>query len=144
MKSYMLLAILSFGLSTTAAAFENPDGPEQEKLEQESMQHCERNQLSMNVCSYRAYKDGDAELNDLYKKQMARLEGTAHADRLRNAQRAWLKYIEADCLYQNGPIEESGTIWPLLQNRCLLSHMTQRIVLLQEFAECTDNGCPGQ
>lgn len=105
---------------------------------------CDKNQSNMNTCSYYDYKVLDAELNELYKQQQSHLRGTPYAKRLANAQKAWLKYVEADCMYQNGPPEESGTIWPLKQNSCRSAHFTQRIELLKSFLRCTQNGCPGQ
>ncbi len=105
---------------------------------------CDKNQSNMNICSYFDYRVQDAKLNALYKEQLSRLKGSGHEQRFKNAQRAWLKYVEADCLYQSGPREESGTIWPLENNSCRTAHFMQRIVLLQSFLECTQNGCPGQ
>ncbi len=50
--------------------------------------------------------------------------------------------MEANCLYQNGPREKSGTIWAYEQNLCLSAHTRQRIELIQSYISCTDNGCP--
>lgn len=115
----------------------------QDEIEKEALNHCDRDQLSMNLCSHHEYKVADAELNDLYRQQMSRLR-PEEAARFKTAQRAWLKYVEADCLYQNGPREESGTIWPMEQNGCLTGHTSQRASLIKEFLACTSNGCPGE
>jgi uncharacterized protein YecT (DUF1311 family) len=145
MRSYFLIATtIAFAVNTPMVFAENRDGPHQEAIEQEAIQDCDANQTNMNLCSYRGYKALDDELNLLYKAQLERLKGTKDAKRLINAQKAWLKYIEADCLYQNGPREESGTIWPRDQNWCLSDHLRQRIKLLNLFLDCTDNGCPGR
>lgn len=79
------------------------------------MRNCEANQSNLNLCSYRRYKQLDERLNALYQIQLKRLRGSEQEKPFIEAERAWLKYINADCLYQNGPREESGTIWPLLR-----------------------------
>lgn len=144
----MKLASLIIGLllvcGTSSADFINPDGPEQNALEQDALKHCDSDQTSMNLCGYHQYKVLDAELNRLYQQLASRLKETPHEARLRESERTWLKYVEADCLYQNGPREESGTIWPLLQNNCLTQHRKQRIDLLNQFLKCTNAICPGQ
>ena len=86
----------------------------------------------------------DAQLNSLYKTQIERVHGKSDESRLRAAQRGWLIYIKADCLYQNGPAELSGSIWPYLQNVCMGEHYKQRILLLKEFVNCTQEGCIGK
>ncbi|KAF0187753.1 MAG: hypothetical protein FD168_2361 [Desulfobulbaceae bacterium] len=104
---------------------------------------CDKNQMNMNICSYYDFKVLDTKLNEVYRTQIERLKGTPHEKRLIHAQRAWLNYVEADCLYQNGPREESGSIWSLEQNTCKSAHFNARIKLLESFLECTSNGCPG-
>jgi len=118
---------------------------ERDANEQEAFKEgCDKNQLNLNFCSGYDYKVKDAKLNDLYKQQMSRIKGTNDEKRFINAEKAWLKYVEADCLYQVGPREESGTIWALLENNCKISHFEQRIKLLQSFVECTQDGCIGR
>ncbi|MCX7098234.1 MAG: lysozyme inhibitor LprI family protein [Methylococcales bacterium] len=92
---------------------------------------CDKNQTNMNICSYYDFKVLDAELNAVYRQKLALLKGTTHEKRLVLAQRAWLAYVEADCLSRTGPREESGTIWPLEQNLCKSDHFTTRIKLLK-------------
>ncbi len=133
---FLLVSIISFAADR--------DGEVQEQLELEAMKDCGANQSNMNLCSYHMYKKLDDELNLLYKSQRERLKGTKHEKRFVEAQRAWLKYVDADCLYQNGQRSESGTIWPLMQNICLSGHTGTRIELLKSYLSCTQNGCPGQ
>jgi uncharacterized protein YecT (DUF1311 family) len=105
---------------------------------------CDKNQTNMNICSTYDFKALDAQLNAAYRRQLARLKGTPYAARFVRAQKAWLAYVEADCLYQNGPREDSGSIWALQQNSCKSDHFVERIKLIKVFLDCTDNGCPGQ
>ena len=101
-------------------------------------------QLEINQCSSDNFQKLDAQLNSLYKTQIERVHGKSDESRLRAAQRGWLIYIKADCLYQNGPAELSGSIWPYLQNVCMGEHYKQRISLLKEFVNCTQDGCIGK
>jgi uncharacterized protein YecT (DUF1311 family) len=98
-------------------------------------------QQELNVCSLEAYEKADRELNALYKQQIARL-GESGKTRLKDAQRAWVVFRDKACLYEVGPREESGTIWPLLQNSCLEKFTKQRVADLKEYVECVQDGCP--
>lgn len=134
----MMLLIAPVGAQTGTAASRQAD------LETEALKNCEANQTSLNLCSFHRYKKGDAELNRIYQAQLARMTSKVDAQRYREAQRAWLKHAEADCLFRNGPREDSGTIWPLLQNTCLAEHTEARLRILQQYLNCTQDGCPGQ
>ena len=101
-------------------------------------------QFEINKCSSNDLQKLGVRLNYLYKKQITRVQGSPHEGRLRDAQSAWLSYIKADCFYQNGPSEESGSIWPYLQNVCMGEHFKQRIMFLKEFVDCTQEGCIGK
>ena len=142
------IIIAVFGMSALFApcavsAADRGAVPARDPLEQQAQQEgCEKTQTNLNICSYYDYKVLDAELNADYAEQMSRLKGSPDAKRLVAAQRAWLQYIEADCLYQTGPREDSGTIWPLLHNNCLSAHLKQRIEQLKQFLACTQDGCP--
>ena len=103
-------------------------------------------QSAMNICSWRSYKQADEELNAAWKKASARAkENDAAAarydgptdgfERLLAAQRAWLKFRDAQCLAENGKREDSGTIWPLLQNSCLEALTEQRTNQLRSYIE---------
>ena len=87
-------------------------------------------QADMNVCSYRDFQSADRTLNKAWGEaaaaaKVADRNGLSGAfERLLDAQRKWLAYRDAQCLAENGPREQSGTIWPVLQNGCL-SQLTQ-------------------
>ena len=137
-KAFFTLVLLSTLAGTAESAPPSRDAREQEALED----GCERSQMNMNICSFYDYKLLDAELNTNYTKQLERLKGSPAAKRLIAAQRAWLRYAESDCLYQAGPREESGSIWPFQHNTCMSAHLKQRIAVIKEFLECTQGGCP--
>jgi uncharacterized protein YecT (DUF1311 family) len=99
------------------------------------------NQGEMNACATADFYEADLEMNELYKTQLYRLHDQAAA-RLRDAQRAWVKFRDAACLYEAGLESESGSIWPMDQNRCMTTHTKQRIEDLKSYVACTQNGCP--
>lgn len=138
----MYVSILLIVAATAIAQSAEPDA-EQEAAEIEALKDCGANQAAMNLCANHKIRQADAELNELYRRQLARLKGTADEARLRAAQRAWLKYVEADCLYSNGPAEDGGSSWAMSQAYCRAGHMAERIKYLRSYVECTSGGCPG-
>jgi uncharacterized protein YecT (DUF1311 family) len=96
----------------------------------------------MNICAYQSYKKADDELNRLYQTKMAALHEDSSKQRLKDAQKTWIAFRDTSCLYEIGPREESGTIWPLLQNGCLEAFTTRRVAELKTYVACTEDGCP--
>ncbi|WP_370182512.1 lysozyme inhibitor LprI family protein [Alteriqipengyuania sp.] len=103
-------------------------------------------QTAMNICSWQSYKRADEELNAVWKQAAARAKqsdaAAAEYDgptdafaRLLAAQRAWLEFRDAQCLAENGKREDSGTIWPLLQNSCLEALTEERTNQLRSYIE---------
>lgn len=96
-------------------------------------------QADMNVCSYRDFQSADRTLNKAWGEaaaaaKVADRNGLSGAfDRLLDAQRKWLAYRDAQCLSENGPREQSGTIWPLLQNGCLTQLTQARTTQLHDY-----------
>ncbi|MFJ4145323.1 lysozyme inhibitor LprI family protein [Pseudomonas sp. NPDC089734] len=103
---------------------------------------CNANQASMNQCAGKDLAALDAELNRQYKAQMNWLKTPARKQALKDAQRAWIAFRDADCLYQVGKAEDSGSIWPLSQAQCLAAHTRVRVEQLKAYAECREEGCP--
>lgn len=103
---------------------------------------CDQNQLSMNTCAAQELQFHDQRLNALYQQQMQYLEDPLTRERLRNAQRAWIAFRDADCRYQVGEREDSGSIWPLLQNNCLTERTRKRVEELESYVACREDGCP--
>lgn len=103
-------------------------------------------QTEMNICSWQSYQLADAELNAVWKQaaDRAKENDRAAADydgptysfaNLLAAQRAWLTFRDAHCLAENGKREDSGTIWPLLQNSCLEAVTEDRTNQLRNYLE---------
>jgi uncharacterized protein YecT (DUF1311 family) len=103
---------------------------------------CNANQAAMNSCAGKQLTTLDAELNKQYKSQMAHLQTPAKQQALKTAQQKWIAFRDADCLYQVGKAEDSGSIWPLLQSQCLAEHTKVRVEQLKAYTACRQEGCP--
>ena len=74
-------------------------------------------QNDMNTCADMAFQKTDALLNATYKATLKGMD--AHtADLLRKAQRAWVAFRDAECVYQNAE-NEGGSIYPMVYSGCL-------------------------
>ena len=122
-------------LATVAQADTAPDAAMQQAL-----QDCDRNQMTMNLCATHRHQQADQALNRQYSETLAKQADDASRQRLRAAQRAWIVFRDKDCLASNGPREESGSIWPLLQADCLARHTERRTEDLKLQA-CGMEGC---
>ncbi len=102
----------------------------------------ESNQLEMNECAAKSFKKVDSELNKLYKNEMNRLQDEKTRERLRESQRAWIIFRDKACRFENGPAEESGSIWPQLNFSCLERHTRKRIEDIKKYLACHGAPCP--
>jgi len=76
-----------------------------------------KTQLEINECMAAAYKAADAELNSLYSSLQGK-PGAPTSEKLRAAQRAWLKYRDANCDAE-AELYEGGSIRPAIYSGCL-------------------------
>ncbi|WP_248796717.1 lysozyme inhibitor LprI family protein [Pseudomonas sp. MWU13-2105] len=127
---YPLIAFLTVSLLGLAAGAQAAD-------------NCDANQASMNECAGKEFKQADDDLNRYYKTQMDYLKTPANKAALKDAQRKWLAFRDADCLYRNGKPADGGSIWPLLDLQCKTELTRQRAAQLKAYTECRDetNGC---
>ncbi len=128
---YPVVAFLTSGLLSLAAGAQAAD-------------NCAANQASMNECAGQQFKKADDDLNKYYKTQMGYLKTQASKEALRDAQRKWLTFRDADCLYQNGQPADGGSLWSMLNLQCKTELTKQRVAQLKTYAECRDetNNCP--
>jgi uncharacterized protein YecT (DUF1311 family) len=125
---FLLIAIGTFGIERASA---------EEEID------CGENQLSANMCASFAAAETDKQLNELYQQLYQQLTEKSNKKRLLAAQRAWLKYRDANCLYEaQGSVEEGGSKSPMEYDHCVERLTKQRIVEIESFLECTVNGCP--
>ena len=85
------------------------------------------NQVELNECSFVAWEQADAELNDAYAAAMRVVEGYGGtvADHLRTAQRAWIAFRDADCATE-AAFWGGGTGQPMILYGCLETITLQR------------------
>jgi uncharacterized protein YecT (DUF1311 family) len=103
---------------------------------------CKGTQIEINHCAGTSWKLADDEMNALYRRKLDQLESRETRARLVTSQRAWLVFRDTTCLYEVGPREEPGTLWPLENFRCLEHHTRQRSRDLSDYLKCTMDGCP--
>ncbi|MGY2287640.1 lysozyme inhibitor LprI family protein [Pseudomonas gingeri] len=128
---YPVVAFLTFGLLGLAAGAQAADD-------------CDANQASMNECAGKTFKKADDDLNKYYKIQMDYLKTPASRDALKDAQRKWLAFRDADCLYQTGKPADGGSMWPMVNLQCKTALTQQRAAQLKAYTECRSeyDQCP--
>ena len=85
--------------------------------------------LQINECFAKELKKADAELNDIYRLTMKKLEA-ADAVLLRKAQRAWLVYRDAQCEADRA-LFDGGTGGPAALLSCKLELTRKRTAEIQ-------------
>lgn len=103
---------------------------------------CNATQTAMNACAGKQLSGVDAELNTQYKAQLGYLKNSERKEAFKAAQRKWIAFRDADCLYQVGKAAEGGSMWPLAQAQCLTEHTRVRVEQLKAYNACRDEGCP--
>ena len=88
----------------------------------------------MTNCAHLAFKKSDAELNRVYQQLMKKVaaDGEKYQRKLQEAQRAWLKYRDANCESEVA-LNEGGTIYPMVYNYCLASMTEERTKRMKEM-----------
>ncbi|NHZ65992.1 lysozyme inhibitor LprI family protein [Massilia genomosp. 1] len=77
------------------------------------------------------YDAQDKRLNVAYRALMARQQGE-RKKQLQEAQRLWLKYVEANCMFYHDP--DGGTAAILLAEECAMSARAARATELENLA----------
>jgi len=78
-------------------------------------------------------KEADVALNAVYGKLLSQLD-EAGKTRLRAAEKAWLKYRDAQTTFE-GSLYEGGSIRPLIEGNCLMAMTRNRTKELQEVLD---------
>ncbi|MEO1968578.1 MAG: lysozyme inhibitor LprI family protein [Sphingomonadaceae bacterium] len=85
--------------------------------------------IGMIGCQKRDLSVWDARLNDEYQKALGRV-GMASREKLRRAQKSWLRYRAANCeVYES----HGGTIHFLLGGECMIRMTRERTLELRGF-----------
>jgi uncharacterized protein YecT (DUF1311 family) len=98
-------------------------------------------QLELNLCAEQDWQAADADLNRVYKSVMAEMQAMDQgltpelqgaATTLRDAQRAWITFRDANCRLAGYPMR-GGSAEPLLIYGCLRQMTLDRTRQLQEL-----------
>src|SRR5699024_3694632 len=73
-------------------------------------------QSTLNRCADQELEAADARLNSTYKALTQQLE-KADLERLKQAQRAWISYRDAQCAFESEP-SRGGSIYPMVLSNC--------------------------
>jgi len=88
--------------------------------------------LNMNECINEEFKIQDARLNKAYKEIISELS-PARKKQLQEAQRAWIKYRDANCAFYADP--DGGTVANLIANDRFMSMTAERAKELEGLKE---------
>jgi uncharacterized protein YecT (DUF1311 family) len=101
------------------------------------------NQMELDQCAGMDFTAADAKLNALYKTLMSKYDAPNQA-LLRTAQRAWLGFRDAECIYETN-LTVSGTINPMEDTICRTEKTNARIKELNTQLHCPegDLSCNG-
>ncbi len=99
-------------------------------------------QQEMNACAGEGYQAADKELNTTYDEIMGRLDGDSK-DRMKTAQRAWIRFRDAECEFVSGPTS-GGSANSMVKAGCLERLTQQRTETLKSYSQCEegDLSCP--
>jgi uncharacterized protein YecT (DUF1311 family) len=96
--------------------------------------------LKMRNAQGRAYKRWDTELNMEYLELMARLSADEQAA-LKKAQRAWLKFREAESeFWWTESISGGGTLQPVLVADHSIDLLKARVCWLRQYKQAAEHG----
>jgi len=101
-----------------------------------------RSQLEINSCIAKNLEESDKDMNAAYDHILTQAKSDKARQRLKNAQRAWIKFRDASCLFETGPREDSGTAWPSMYAGCLSKLTEKRTADLINYRHCSDSCVP--
>src|SRR5205085_2517535 len=94
-------------------------------------------QYDLNQCAGEDYKRWDDRLNQTYNRIISKLDGE-NLNLLVKAQRAWVKYRDANCEAERQL--QGGSIAPMTQAYCLRDNTKYRIGELERIYESDETG----
>lgn len=83
-----------------------------------------RSQFEINRCASLEYQEADRELNSIYQRV---LEVDPNANKLKEAQRAWLTFRDKVCIYDQALVQPGGSSAGMYYQGCLTRHTKRRI-----------------
>ena len=108
-RGYLALAALALAVSMALAQDKDNSKPEES---------CDGSTMQMAECLSRLTATWDKRLNDAYQRALKDADSDGQREQLRKAQRAWIAYRDANCLYYR---MGEGTIAQLDAGECMRS-----------------------
>lgn len=98
-------------------------------------------QTDMNLRSYESYQDAEKKLTEVYRALLKRTFKESRP-KLIAAQRAWIKWRDADCAFELDG--QGGSIRPFVTNLCYEAMTLQRVEELSNWLNCPEGvvNCP--
>ncbi|PBB66586.1 urease-associated protein [Mesorhizobium sp. WSM4312] len=104
-----------------------------------------QDQTTMNQCAGKDFDAADKKLNDAYKQIEGRLKDDAASKKLLvDAQRGWVAFRDAECKFRGGPIDQAGTVYPMVVANCRTALTNDRLKDFQTYLNCPEGelNCP--
>jgi len=105
---------------------------------------CDTNQQTLNACAEQRLQRAEAALNKVFTSLLKVVQGSNSETLLKESQKLWSKFREADCRYAVSGLTPDGSARDQVQNDCRALRTEERVLQLKEFAQCDSAGCPGQ
>lgn len=96
-----------------------------------------RTQVEMNECNAEAYREADAEMNRAYASLRDAVTVPADRGALLAAQRAWLRYRDAQCHFEAAGYS-GGSMQPMVRSACLAAVTAARAAQLRTLLETAE------
>ncbi len=94
---------------------------------------------AMTYCAEYLFLVDDLRMNDLYQQKVTASDKDA-VELLRKSQRAWVTYRDSACEYESSGI--TGHLHGYYVLSCQSALTKERVARLEQYASCTQNGCP--
>jgi uncharacterized protein YecT (DUF1311 family) len=94
-------------------------------------------QTEMNMCADLEFRQVDSQLNEAYQElrnAYKTVDGAAEA--LRNAQRAWVSFRDADCAMTR--ISSGGSVEKMVITQCLTKRTAERLADFRRLLSCNE------
>jgi uncharacterized protein YecT (DUF1311 family) len=104
-----------------------------------------QDQATLNQCAGAAFEKADKQLNEAYKQIGERLKDNAESHKLLvETQRAWVAWRDAECNFQGGPVDQAGSIYPLVVANCKATLTENRLEDFHAYLNCQEGDvtCP--
>ena len=89
-------------------------------------------QLDMNLCEGQRAQAADRQLNQVYQQVRAKYRGTSQADKLVDAQLAWIAFRDRECQFAAARFE-GGSMAPMVKSGCLARLTVTRTQELRNY-----------